>query len=158
MTPTLGASASEIVKAAFSRTICPQATANLVKMAMRRDCLWGMYAFSSKFLTSQAKVVSKPVVSNLVMGAAPETPATRFVQLSPRSFPMGVTAARRVTTTRFPIIKAPFSSRAGPDDRTRRTDLEKRDVVYRLENRNAPGKADGASREMPGRRAETPRD
>ena len=61
----------------------------------------------SKSLTEAAKRVAKSVVSNDVMGAAPETPATMLSQLVGTSLPTGVTRPRPVTATRLFDTSAP---------------------------------------------------
>src|SRR5690349_6724817 len=59
-----------------------------------------MYNRGSNPFTSHAKRTSCFVASNLVMGAAPDRPASRAAQVSDTVFPTGVTSPRPVTTTR----------------------------------------------------------
>src|ERR1041385_6436519 len=59
-----------------------------------------MYWRGSNPFTSHANRTSWFAASNLVMGAAPERPASRAAQVSSTVFPPGVTSPRPVTTTR----------------------------------------------------------
>src|SRR5512132_3414650 len=76
------------------------ATAKWMKRLIRRAILRSMATVGTKSLTSAAIFTSWPVVSKLVMGPPPGTPARRFVQNVRASLPIGVTAPRPVTTAR----------------------------------------------------------
>ena len=68
----------------------------------------------SKSLTSHAKCVLNKEASNLVIGPAPDLPASRFFQVSSVELPSGVSAPKPVTTTRLRLINKtlvyPFAS------------------------------------------------
>ena len=56
---------------------------------------------TSRSFTSQAKSAGKSVVSNCVIGPAPDSPATSDDQVSSTVLPSGLTIPSPVTTTRF---------------------------------------------------------
>src|ERR1043165_8412893 len=59
-----------------------------------------MYCEGSNPFTRRGNFTSWLDASNLVMGAAPDRPASRAAQVSSTVFPTGVTSPRPVTTTR----------------------------------------------------------
>src|SRR6266436_4825554 len=70
---------------------------------MWRAVLRSMYSSGLKPLTSAAILVSKPLVSNRVIGPMPDEPSTMFDHTVSRSLPMGVMKPMPVTATRRPL-------------------------------------------------------
>src|SRR5690606_737772 len=79
---------------------CDAAMAYWAKRPHRFDSLRSMYSSGSKPFTSHAKRTCWLLASNLVIGAAPDLPASRFAQLSSVVSPTGDTRPSPVTTTR----------------------------------------------------------
>src|SRR5436190_10134298 len=98
-----------------------------------------MYCRGSYPFTSQAKCTGSCAESNLVIGPAPDFPATRAAQVLATSFPTGVTspipvtATRRVTLFAFPHLVVQIAHR-GPDGaQLLRLFVRDVDVEYLLE-------------------------
>ena len=89
-------------------------TPNCVNRSIRRASLRSRTSLGSKSLTSHAKCVLNKEASNLVIGPAPDLPASRFFQVSSAELPSGVSAPKPVTTTRLRLINKtlvyPFAS------------------------------------------------
>src|SRR5262249_15203467 len=99
-TPERVASALSVLSAASSTAIDALATAYLRKGSNLRSSFLSMYLSGSNPLSSPAMRVSKPAVSNPVMGPIPERPSMRACQNSSAALPTGVTAPTPVITTR----------------------------------------------------------
>src|SRR5215211_5210911 len=76
------------------------ASANWAKRSYRRASLRSTYCSGSNPFTSHANRTDSFCGSNLVIGAAPDFPASSAVQVASTSVPTGVTSPRPVTTTR----------------------------------------------------------
>src|SRR5436309_6237371 len=118
MTPTRSRSIEFRSSPALRIASAVATTANWTKRFMRFASLRSSTPSVVKSLTSQAKRVPYPVVSNRVIGPAPEQPATSRRQNCSPSLPSGETIPRPVTSTR---CGAGFTVRALlstiPDDR-----------------------------------------
>jgi hypothetical protein len=93
-----GASATE--RPLSASAIRAAESASCAKRSIRRACFFSIQTFGSKSDASQAKRTAYPVVSNWVIGPAPDSPARRLSHVDSGSFPSGDTIPTPVTTTR----------------------------------------------------------
>src|SRR5216117_2528732 len=98
-----------------------------------------MYCRGSYPFTSQAKCTGSCAESNLVIGPAPDCPATRAAQVLATSFPTGVTspipvtATRRVTLLAFPHLVVEIAHRGADGAEFLRLLVRDVDVEFLLE-------------------------
>ena len=78
----------------------PAAIAKWMKRVIRRAIFGSMATVGSKPRTSAAIWTSNPLASKPWIRRVPVTPATRFDQYVGKSFPIGMTQPRPVTTAR----------------------------------------------------------
>jgi len=87
------------------------ATAYWIKISILRTSFLSIKGVGSKFFTSAAILVVNGVEnesrSKCVTGPAPDLPARRLSQNVDKSFPIGETAPKPVTTTLFSISDQP---------------------------------------------------
>src|SRR5690606_6373112 len=99
-TPVRSADGTDLSRPAWVTAWCAAAIANWANRSSRRASFRSMYCSGSNSLTSQANRTLSLLASNLAIGAAPERPASRPLQVDSTSVPTGVTSPRPVTTTR----------------------------------------------------------